>query len=162
MSGRKIFWPGGRKSLLLAVGALALLSAASAELAWSRLSPGEAMLIALACAYSLFWYLSCRVVIKGDYVEGFLDPQAYMRRAASIPLASAPLRIKIPLRDAAVYSETAPSSSGRQRVKIKNLREPKFPKIAVKFLKDHDIRELQAEMEARQSALRAPVSLPSS
>ncbi|HVC08902.1 MAG TPA: hypothetical protein VNH15_03070 [Elusimicrobiota bacterium] len=160
MRGRKIFWPDGRLSLLLAAASAAFLAFALAGLAWRRLSPDEALLIVLLCAYSVFWHLSGRVVVDGDYVEGFLDPQSYMRRGASVPLASAPLRIKIPLRDAAVYSETAPSPSDRPRVKIKNLREPKFPKIAARFLSEREARKLQAEIEERQRALLASGAAP--
>ena len=163
MSGRsvpdsgKTFWPDKRLSACLGAAGAGVLSGAFWAALRGRLSWDAAAFLLLAAAYAAFWYLSHRITIDGGHVAGFLDPRAYLRRPAPIPLASAPLRVKIPLQSACVCREEAPPS-GKARLKIRNVREPKFPKIAVRFLRERDRRELQAELESRRSAFQAPSS----
>ncbi len=157
MSGRgvpadgKTFWPDKRLSACLGAVGAGVLSAAFWAAIRGWLSWDAAAFLLLAAAYAAFWYLSHRVTIGGGHVAGFLDPRAYLRRPAPIPLASAPLRVKIPLQSASVCREEAPPA-GKARLKIRNVREPKFPKIDVRFLRERDRRELQAVIEARRSA----------
>ncbi|MDE1976868.1 MAG: hypothetical protein KGL04_00015 [Elusimicrobia bacterium] len=153
----KTFWPDKRLSACLGAAGAGVLGWTFWAAGLGRLSWGAAAFLLLAAAYAAFWYLSHRVTIDDGHVAGFLDPHAYLRRPTPIPLASAPLRVKIPLQSASVCREEAPQS-GSGRLKIRNVQEPKFPKITVRFLRERDRRELQAEIESRRGALEVSPS----